>query len=166
MVYFTRNCTKLRESNVFSHVCLSFCPQEKGPCRGSWLQPSTLCIVPPTPPPPHPDTFKLVHYEAMTVGRFTFNWNAFFLICQSKFLPAATKLVHGGVSNFSGGGGWVSNFSGGGGSNLGGSPIFRGVSKFFFSQFPPPKFFWDAPPRDGQCAAGTHPTGMHSCFLC
>ena len=22
-----------------------------------------------------------------------------------------------------------------------------------------------SPPRDGQCAGGTHPTGMHSCFL-
>ena len=77
-------------------------------------------------------------------------------------------------SNFSGG---VSNFSGGGVSPIfwGVSPIFRGGSpNFFFSNFssfssnlffpkmhqtPPP------PPRDGQCAAGTHPTGMHSFFF-
>ena len=58
----------------------------------------------------------------------------------------------GGCLQFFGG---VSNFSGVGGSGPGGvSPIFpggawglSGVSKFFFSfNFPPPKFFWDAPP--------------------
>ena len=57
------------------------------------------------------------------------------------------------------------------------SPIFWGVLRFlgglqnFFSSFfsiffPPKKSFWDAPTdrdRDGQCAAGTHPTGMHFC---
>ena len=77
----------------------------------------------------------------------------------------------GGVcSKFLGGGGVCSKFSGGGLLQ-----ILGGVSEFFFSFFfsiyfaPPKKFFWDAhpppPPRDGQCAAGTHPTGMHSCWL-
>ena len=56
-------------------------------------------------------------------------------------------LVPGGVSNFSGG---FSKF-------------------FFFSNLFFPKFLLGCtnqptpPPRDGQCAAGTHPTGMHSC---
>ena len=93
-------------------------------------------------------------------------------------------LVPGGVSNLSGGGGgwWCLQFFGGspifwgspifpgGRSNFSGVSNFRGrvVSKFFFS------FFFNFQknssgmhqhpvPRDGQCAAGTHPTGMHSC---
>ena len=59
-----------------------------------------------------------------------------------------------------------------GGLQFGGgySPIFRGVLQiffsFFFNFFPPKNSFWDAPPRDGQCAAGTHPTAMHSCYYC
>ena len=72
-----------------------------------------------------------------------------------------------GVSNFSGGRG-VSNFSGG----KGGLQFFRGSPNFFFLffsiSFPQRNSFWDAPtppPGDGQCAAGTHPTGMHSCFI-
>ena len=81
----------------------------------------------------------------------------------------------GGVSNFSGGSPIVQ----GGLQLFGGSPIFegvtnfsgQGVSKFFFLFF---KIFFPKissgmhqplPPRDGQCAAGTHPTGMHSCFF-
>ena len=69
-----------------------------------------------------------------------------------------------------GGGGYLAwsrrrglRFSGGGVWN------FQGVSKFFFFffsiSFPQKKSFWDAhTPRDGQCTAGTHPTGMHSCL--
>ena len=44
--------------------------------------------------------------------------------------------------------------------------IFGGV--FFFFQFLFPEknsSGMHPPPRDGQCAAGTHPTGMHSCSL-
>ena len=53
----------------------------------------------------------------------------------------------------------VSNFSGGG--HL---PIF--FSFFFnFYFFPPKKILLGCTnPWDGQCAAGTHPTGMHSCL--
>ena len=29
-----------------------------------------------------------------------------------------------------------------------------------------PTYYFGNPPRDGQCAAGTHPTGMHSCLIC
>ena len=49
------------------------------------------------------------------------------------------------------------------------SEIFGGVSEIFFSfffQFLFPQKISSGmhpPPRDGQCAAGTHPTGMHSC---
>ena len=81
-----------------------------------------------------------------------------------------------GVSNFLG----VSNilgglqFSGGVLQFFGGFQFFGGVSNFsgglqmfflFFSIFSPQKFFWGAPtpPLDGQCVAGTHPTGMYSC---
>ena len=59
------------------------------------------------------------------------------------------------------------------------SPIFRGVLQIFFffsnfflfsfSNFFSPKFLLECtnpPPPDGQCAAGTHPTGMHSCSIC
>ena len=77
-------------------------------------------------------------------------------------LPAATKLGQGNkftgvcLSTEGGGGTWP---------GPGGSPNF--FFHFFFNFFPPPKnSFGDAPPpppRDGQCAAGTHPTGMHSC---
>ena len=69
----------------------------------------------------------------------------------------------GGVSEiFSGG----SEIFGGGSEIFGGSPIF--FFFFFFNFFSPQKIFLGCtppPPRDGQCAAGTHPTGMHSCFL-
>ena len=73
-----------------------------------------------------------------------------------------------GVSNFSGGGGCgspifrgISNFSGGWVSNfLGGLHFLWGVSKFSgrVSKFSP------TPPQYGWWVAGTHPTGMHSCF--
>ena len=63
----------------------------------------------------------------------------------------------GGVWNFRGwgwGGGWWV-------WGLGGCLKFF----FFFSQFlfPPKKFLLGCTPPDSQCAAGTHPTGMHSC---
>ena len=52
-----------------------------------------------------------------------------------------------------------------------GSPIFRGVSKFsggflqIFGGEGVLQFFGGgAPPEYGQRSAGTHPTGMHSCF--
>ena len=86
------------------------------------------------------------------------------------FLPAATKLgqgnifrivcqefcPQGGSPNFFGGG--VSNFSGG----------LQNFFLFFQFLFPPKNSFWDTPPppQDGQCMAGTHPTGMHSCYTC
>ena len=82
--------------------------------------------------------------------------------------------IFGGVSKFAGG--VPPNFRGGGfqifGASLilGGLQIFGGSTKFFFLffsiSFPPKKSFWvhqPPPPRDGQCAAGTHPTGMHCC---
>ena len=72
--------------------------------------------------------------------------------------------VPGGASapNFGGGAGGVSEI-------FGGSEIFF----LFFSNFFPPQknpsgmhthTHTPPPPPDGQCAAGTHPTGMHSCF--
>ena len=88
----------------------------------------------------------------------------------------------GGVcSKFSGRGVSAPNFRGG--CLL---QIFRGVSEifwgglkffflFFFNFFSPPKnpsgmhthTHTHPPPRDGQCAAGTHPTGIHSCiYVC
>ena len=104
--------------------------------------------------------------------------------CSGKLLlPAATKLGQGNIfigvcQDFcsQGGGVWSQGglqFFGGGVSNFsGGLQFFGGVSKFFFSSFffsiffPPKKILLGCtpPPRDGQCAAGTHPTGMHSCF--
>ena len=61
---------------------------------------------------------------------------------QGNIFTSVCHSVQGGgragLSNFSGGGGWgVPNFSGGGGGS---------------------------PPEYGQRSAGTHPTGMHSCF--
>ena len=81
---------------------------------------------------------------------------------------------------FTGEGGGVSPIFQGGLQFFGGSPIFPGgpifwgVSNFFFLFFQffiSPKFLLGCtkpppPPRDGQCAGGTHPTGMHSCCLC
>ena len=64
----------------------------------------------------------------------------------------------GGCLQFGG----FSNFSGG-------SPIFRGVSNFFWggavSRFSrgSPIFRGGLQPEYGQRSAGTHPTGMHSC---
>ena len=111
----------------------------------------------------------------------------------SPILLAATKLgqgnifigvcqdfcSRGGVSEIFGGGAeWGLKFSGGGVSEILGGLKFSGggcSSKFFFLFFSislsPKKSFWDAHPpppgtcRDGQCAAGTHPTGMHSCLI-
>ena len=99
---------------------------------------------------------------------------------SSELLPAATKLGQGnkftGVYLSTGGGGVSPIFQEGGCLKFGGSeifrggvsPIFQGVSPnfffFFFNFFSPQKSFWDAPPQDGQCAAGMHPTGMHSCY--
>ena len=61
--------------------------------------------------------------------------------------------------------GGVSIFSGGCLQFFGGSPIFF---LFFFNFISPQKKvllrYTNPPPPDGQCAAGTHPTGMHSCF--
>ena len=99
----------------------------------------------------------------------------FFSKC-SLLLPAATKLGQGnkftGVCLSTRGGGW-------GGEGVPGlipgrgvwSEIFGGVSEFFFLFFPisfsPQKILLGCtpPPWDGQCAAGTHPTGMRSCFI-
>ena len=92
----------------------------------------------------------------------------------SKFFGGCLLQIFGGVSapDFRGVGGVSSKFWGGVCSKYFGgevSEIFGGLKffSFFFSiSFPPKKSFWDAPPppRDGQCVAGTHPTGMHSCF--
>ena len=66
------------------------------------------------------------------------------------------------------GGNHVSNYFGGGGVCLqffGGSLIFQGgLQNFFFFNFFPTNSSGMHPPRDGQCAGGTHPTGMHSCY--
>ena len=94
------------------------------------------------------------------------------------FLPAATKL---GQSNIFTHVCDSVNRGGGGSGPGGGPPIFQGGLQFFFfffqiffffffksffpkissgmHQLPPPP-----PIQDGQCAAGTHPTGMHSCI--
>ena len=71
----------------------------------------------------------------------------------------------GGLQFFFAGGGYVvSNFSGGVWSlNF----FFNFFFLFFFPISFSPKFLLgctNPPPRDGQCAGGTHPTGMHSCF--
>ena len=104
-----------------------------------------------------------------------------------ELLPAATKLGQGNIFRSvcqefcpQGVGGWVWVWSQGGGSEIsGGVWNFRGGVKFwggvwnfffFFFQFLFPQknpSGMHTPPRDGQCAAGTHPTGMHSCWeLC
>ena len=73
------------------------------------------------------------------------------------------------VWNFWGGVVWSEIFGGG----VSGLKFSGGVWNFFFILFS--NFFFpqkillgythtSPPPRDGQCAAGTHPTGMHSCF--
>ena len=71
----------------------------------------------------------------------------------SNFLGAGSPIL-GGLQYFGGSpilGGDVSNF--GGSPIFWGSPIFRGFSNFFGR----------GSPEYGQCSAGTHPTGMHSC---
>ena len=107
----------------------------------------------------------------------------FKIFVECEFLPAATKLGQGNIftrvcDSVKGGGGGGGGLVPGGGRCLQIFGVGGGLSKFFFSNFfsfsfksffpkissgmhqPPP------PPRDGQCAAGTHPTGMHSCILC
>ena len=51
-----------------------------------------------------------------------------------------------------------------GGSGPGGSPIFQGGLQFFRGVL---QFFLGGrgSPEYGQRSAGTHPTGMHSCYL-
>ena len=86
-----------------------------------------------------------------------------------------SEIWGGGVwSEILGGGCLVWNFRGG--VCVFWSEIFEGGSEIFISfffqfLFPPQKILLGythtlppLPPRDGQCAAGTHPTGMHSCY--
>ena len=102
--------------------------------------------------------------------------NIFIGVCQ-EFCSQGGGVVwsRGGVSNFSGG---VSKFGGVSPIFFGGVQFFRvclqfwgglqffgGLQiffSFFFNFFPPKNSSGMHPPRDGQCAAGTHPTGMHS----
>ena len=74
-----------------------------------------------------------------------------------KFWGGVCSKFSGGVSAQNFGGGFCSEF-------FGGSEIFF---LFFSIYFPPKKFLLGCtpPPRDGQCVAGMHPTGMHSCFF-
>ena len=104
----------------------------------------------------------------------------------SKFLGGGLQIfgggdglqIFGGVSKFFWG--VVSKFSGQGvvSKCLGGLQFFGGISNFlswspnfflsFFNFFPQKNLSGMHPPpspRDGQCTAGTHPTGMHSCYL-
>ena len=83
---------------------------------------------------------------------------------SSNFFGGVPPNFFGGVLQIFGGG-FLQIFWGGSPNFQGGSPNF--VFLFFFSiSFPQKKFFWDAPlPQDGQCTAGTHPTGMHSCQI-
>ena len=86
----------------------------------------------------------------------------------SKLLPAATKLGQGnkftGVCLSTGGRGVVYLAWSWGGMKFSGGMKFWGVWNFRGGS---QNFFWDAPtpPRYSQCAAGTHPTGMHSCLV-
>ena len=74
--------TKLREGNIFSRVCLSFCPQgspHTGPRPWPWPPAITTPYRDfpwPCPPPPlqytvtpHPDIFEVVYYVACTLGK-------------------------------------------------------------------------------------------------
>ena len=81
----------------------------------------------------------------------------------------------GGGGTWPGPGGVSEILGGGSGLKFGGVSGLKfsgGVSENFFFFFFPISFLskkscWDAhppPPRDGQCAAGTHPNGMHSCL--
>ena len=85
----------------------------------------------------------------------------------SNFSGGSPIFQCGGVSNLCGGSPifqGVSNFSGGDLQFFeGGSPlIFQGVSSNFSGGL---QFFGGDSPEYGQRSAGTHPTGMHSCFL-
>ena len=73
-------------------------------------------------------------------------------------LPAATKLGQGNIFI-----GVCQDFCSRGGLVPGGVSNFSGGLQIFFPQ----KIllgYTNPPPPDGQCAAGTHPTGMHSCI--
>ena len=104
------------------------------------------------------------------------------VLAKVIFLQACV-CPQGGVSNFSGGvwspifwGGVVSNFLGGWSPIFGGvvsnffwggwSPIFRGGGLQFFGGGWSSIFRGGLQLEYGQRLAGTHPTGMHSCYLC
>ena len=74
----TNEDAKMRDGNVFSHVCLSFSSRGvpvQGPNSPSVQvllansSPSVQGLSPPAPTRP-PDMFKLVHYEAQTVDKW------------------------------------------------------------------------------------------------
>ena len=89
--------------------------------------------------------------------------NIFTSVCLST---GGVLQFFGGVSsNFRG----APNFRGGvskflGGLQIsGGPPIFRGVLQFFGGVVS--NFLGGLQPEYGQRSAGTHPTGMHSCYF-
>ena len=105
-------------------------------------------------------------------SRYCSNLGGCSRICYN--FPGGGIFVGGGSSKFWGGFFWggSSKFLGGG-YFLGGPPNFGGY--FFgggyflggggFLQI----YFWGgggSPPEYGQRSAGTHPTGMHSCYTC
>ena len=73
----------------------------------------------------------------------------------SKFWGGVPPILGGGSSN--------SNFSGGVPPNFRGGfhQIFGGVLQIFGGS---PILGGGSPPKYGQCSAGRHPTGMHSCL--
>ena len=106
--------------------------------------------------------------------------NKFTGVCLSTRGGCLTQIFGGGVCSkfwggrvwpkFSGGGVWP-KFTGGSAPNFRGGEGSEIFFSFFFQFIFPPKNssgMHNLPPpptpRDGQCAAGTHPTGMHSCF--
>ena len=181
--------TKLREGNVFTSVCQEFCPQGGGracqaprhahplPCKPPAIHaPSSIIHAPHharspamhAPPCPHPPGC----YEMRSMsGRYASYWNAF-------LLPSATKLqrlcfyrrlsVHR-----VGGSDPLVHSPGPGGTRY--TPLGPGTRYTPQDQVPPwTRSPWTrytppgpgTPPGDKATAAdGTHPTGMHSCYL-
>ena len=86
LLYFYRPQTKLREGNVFTPVCLSFCSQ--GGCLPQCMLGYTTTTTPRQTPPPWAD--------GHCCGRYASYWNAFLfnlLIWLGHLVNCANQLV-------------------------------------------------------------------------
>ena len=195
MQIFTVRKRKLRKFNVLTPVCPSFCSRGGGGevCTPSSRQ-TPPGQTPPWADTPrqtataaggtHPtgmhSCFRFIfQIYCLITGRNEVLAKVIFsqaCVCpQGGCLVPGGCLFWGGSSKCFGGGVFLGGFLqifrggvffGGGSSNfLGGSSKFSGVgsSKFFLGGV----FLWGggSPPEYGQRSAGTHPTGMHSCFV-